>query len=40
MVVALLLGGAAGVVNGLMITRGRIEPFIVTLGTMGIFRSL
>lgn len=36
----LLLGGGAGVGNGLMITRGRIEAFIVTLGTMGIFRSL
>ncbi len=36
----LLLGGVAGVGNGLMITRGRIEAFIVTLGTMGIFRSL
>ena len=36
----LLIGGAAGVGNGLMITRGRIEAFIVTLGTMGIFRSL
>ena len=30
----------SGLVNGLLITRGRIEPFIVTLGTMGIFRSL
>jgi len=36
----LVIGGAAGVGNGLMITRGRIEAFIVTLGTMGIFRSL
>ena len=36
----ILLGGVAGVFNGLMITRGRIEAFIVTLGTMGIFRSL
>jgi ribose transport system permease protein len=40
MAAGLLLGGAAGVGNGLMITRGRIEAFIVTLGTMGIFRSL
>jgi ribose transport system permease protein len=36
----LLLGMAAGLVNGLLVTRGRIEPFIVTLGTMGIYRSL
>jgi ribose transport system permease protein len=40
MAAGLALGGVAGVGNGLMITRGRIEAFIVTLGTMGIFRSL
>jgi ribose transport system permease protein len=40
MAAGVLLGGVAGVGNGLMITRGRIEAFIVTLGTMGIFRSL
>lgn len=40
MAAGLVVGGAAGVGNGLMITRGRIEAFIVTLGTMGIFRSL
>jgi Ribose/xylose/arabinose/galactoside ABC-type transport systems, permease components len=40
MLAGILLGGVAGVGNGLMITRGRIEAFIVTLGTMGIFRSL
>lgn len=40
MLSGLLLGGVAGTFNGLMITRGRIEAFIVTLGTMGIFRSL
>lgn len=33
-------GAAAGWLNGALITRGRIEPFIVTLGTMGIYRSL
>lgn len=32
-----LLGGAA---NGLLVTVGRIEPFIVTLGSLGIFRAL
>lgn len=37
---ALALGSVAGLVNGLLVTKGRIEPFIVTLGTMGIFRSL
>lgn len=38
--VALLVGLMAGLGNGLLITRAGIEPFIVTLGTMGIFRSL
>jgi ribose transport system permease protein len=37
---ALLLGAACGLANGLIVTAGRIEPFIVTLGTMGIFRGL
>jgi len=37
---ALVLGLAAGSFNGITITRGRIEPFIVTLGALGIFRSL
>jgi ribose transport system permease protein len=39
-VVALLMGSLAGALNGFMITRGKIAPFIVTLGTMAIFRSL
>lgn len=37
---ALLLGAAFGGAHGLMITHGRIEPFIVTLGTLGIFRAV
>lgn len=37
---SLLLGFAAGLLNGLVVTLGKIEAFIVTLGTMGIFRSL
>ncbi len=40
MAVALGVGLLAGLANGLLITRAGIEPFIVTLGTMGIFRSL
>ena len=40
MAVALVGGVVAGAVNGTLITRARIEAFIVTLGTMGIFRSL
>jgi ribose transport system permease protein len=34
------LGLAAGWLNGILITRGGIEAFIVTLGTMGVYRSL
>jgi len=37
---ALLLGVLAGALNGFLITRGKIAPFIVTLGSMAIFRSL
>ncbi|MET7241759.1 ABC transporter permease [Methylobacterium sp. EM32] len=40
MALALALGAACGLVNGLITTVGRIEPFIATLGTMGIFRGL
>ncbi len=40
MAVALGSGLACGFANGILITKGRIAPFIVTLGTMAIFRSL
>lgn len=39
-VLALVLGGLFGCAHGLLITKGRIEPFIVTLGTLGIFRAV
>ena len=39
-VLAILLGAACGLANGLITTVGKIEPFIATLGTMGIFRGL
>lgn len=39
MVFAVLLGALFGLAHGLLITKGRIEPFIVTLGTLGIFRA-
>lgn len=35
-----LIGAAAGMINGLLTTKAKIEAFIVTLGTMGIYRSL
>jgi ribose transport system permease protein len=36
---ALLLGALFGLAHGLLIAKGGIEPFIVTLGTLGIFRA-
>ena len=39
MALALVLGALFGLAHGLLITKGRIEPFIVTLGTLGIFRA-
>lgn len=33
-------GALCGLFNGLLVTKGRIAPFIATLGTMSIFRSL
>ena len=36
----ILIGGAMGALNGLLITRLKIVPFVVTLGTMGIARGL
>lgn len=40
MLVALAAGLAAGLVNGFLISKVGIEAFIVTLGSMGIYRSL
>lgn len=40
MVVAMMVGLMCGLFNGLIVAVGQIEPFIATLGTMGIFRSL
>ncbi|MDQ0321902.1 ribose transport system permease protein [Pararhizobium capsulatum DSM 1112] len=36
----IIVGAACGLLNGLITTVGRIEPFIATLGTMGIYRGL
>ena len=40
MALTLVVGALLGLANGLTTTLGRIEPFIVTLGSMGIFRSV
>lgn len=39
-IIGVALGGVMGMVNGLMITKGRMAPFIATLATMTIFRGL
>ncbi|MCM3290816.1 ribose ABC transporter permease RbsC [Paenibacillus sp. MER 180] len=35
-----LLGGVMGMINGLLVTQGKMAPFIATLATMTIFRGL
>lgn len=40
MLVGIAAGTLAGLANGLMVTRLKINPFIVTLGTMGIYRGM
>lgn len=37
-VIAIILGGIFGMLNGLLISYGKLAPFIVTLATMTIFR--
>jgi ribose transport system permease protein len=39
-VLTMVIGAACGLANGLITTVGKIEPFIATLGTMGIYRGL
>ena len=36
---SVVFGAFCGLFNGLLVTKGRIAPFIATLGTMSIFRS-
>jgi ribose transport system permease protein len=38
--IGILAGLVCGLANGVMITRLKIAPFIVTLGTLGIFRGM
>lgn len=38
--ISVAAGTAAGAVNGLLVSVGKIPPFIATLGTLSIFRSL
>ncbi len=39
-ITALIVGTLSGMFNGLIITKGRVASFIVTLGTLSVFRSL
>lgn len=38
--IALLLGMAAGAFNGMLVAYGGLQPFIVTLGTLSLYRAL
>lgn len=38
--IGIAAGAAMGLMNGLLVTQLRINPFIVTLGTLGIFRGV
>lgn len=40
MLAAVLTGSLFGLLNGLLVTKGRIAAFVVTLATMSVFRSL
>jgi ribose transport system permease protein len=40
LLLCLLIAAALGAINGVLIVKGRIEPFLVTLATMNIFRGI
>lgn len=39
-VIILLVGAAGGLLNGLLVAFGRVQPILVTLGTLSIFQGL
>jgi fructose transport system permease protein len=39
-IIGIVLGGLMGLVNGLLVARMKLPPFIVTLGTLSIFNAL
>lgn len=39
-IIGIALGGVMGLVNGLLVTKMRLPPFIVTLGTLSVFEAL
>lgn len=40
MLLALVIGTLLGAVSGLLVTKGRLQPFIATLVTMTVYRGL
>ncbi len=40
MVLSLVLGAALGLVSGILVTKGRLQPFIATLITMTVYRGV
>ncbi|MCX7286188.1 MAG: ABC transporter permease [Rhodobacterales bacterium] len=38
--IGIFVGGIMGLINGLLVTKMRLPPFIVTLGTLSIFESI
>jgi fructose transport system permease protein len=40
LVLGIIVGGAAGALNGFLVTRVKLPPFIVTLGTLSIFTAI
>ena len=40
MILALIIGTALGAVSGLLVTKGRLQPFIATLITMTVYRGV
>lgn len=40
LVIGLILGAGMGLINGLLITKMKLQPFIATLGTMSVFRGI
>lgn len=40
LIIGVLIGFVLGAVNGLLVTKGNMAPFIATLATMTIFRGL
>lgn len=39
-IIGIVVGAGAGLINGLFVAYGRLAPFIVTLGTMTLYRGL